>query len=94
MKNPCFCPKCVADFSAEYGEVFDRETLVRAIGRDEKVRRAFDAFRRSKYTALAKEIETDGQVVAIGYERTKTGVKVKIRDLAPFEYALFLCEEK
>lgn len=74
VKNPCFCPKCVADFSAKYGEVFDRETLVRAIGRDEKVRRAFDAFRRSKYTALAKEIEkaihaVDGSI-KIGFMTT------------------------
>lgn len=57
VANPCFCPKCVADFSEEYGHVFDRESLVAAIAADEEVKKAFDAFRIGKFTALAEKIE-------------------------------------
>ncbi|PWM70390.1 MAG: hypothetical protein DBX59_11090 [Bacillota bacterium] len=57
VANPCFCPKCVADFSAEYGRKFDRESLVAAINADEKVKKAFDAFRISKFDFVAGKIE-------------------------------------
>lgn len=57
VANPCFCPKCVADFSASFGRKFDRESLVKAIGEEEEVKTAFDAFRMGKFTALAEVIE-------------------------------------
>lgn len=56
VANPCFCPKCVADFSAEYGRAFDRETLIAAIKSDESVKKAFDAFRISRFSFVAEKI--------------------------------------
>ena len=57
VTNPCFCSKCLADFSASAGKNFNRESLVKAIASDKKVSDAFDCFRRDKFTDLAERIE-------------------------------------
>ena len=57
VTNPCFCKKCVADFSARQGVCYDRESLVRAMANDESVKKAFDDFRTEKFDRLAETIE-------------------------------------